>query len=75
MTSAASATGRRYITHREAGTNIVLFARLRTSDRAFCCLGPAHYVRHEGERPISFVWKLQHRLSGDLFASYSAAAA
>ena len=75
MTSTASPVGRRYISHREQGTNIVLFARLRTLDRSFWCLGPAEYVQHEGERPIAFVWRLHHRLPGDLFASFAAAAA
>ena len=30
---------------------------------------------HEGDRPIAFVWRLHHRLPGDLFASFAAAAA
>ena len=55
-TSSASPVGERYISHRTRGTNIVLFARLRTRDRAFWCLGPASYASHEGERPIAFVW-------------------
>ena len=74
-TSATSPTGQRYINHGERGTNIVLFARLRTSDRAFWCLGPASYVSHEGERPIAFVWQLQHRLPADLFTAFAAAVA
>lgn len=74
-TAADSPTGRRYIEQRERGTNVVLFARLRADDRAFWCLGPASYVRHEGERPIAFVWKLAHRLPGDLYAEFAAAVA
>ena len=74
-TAADSATGQRYIHHREAGTNVVLFARLRTSDRAFWCLGRAPYVSHEGERPIAFVWKLQQRLPAELYTSFAAAVA
>src|SRR5213075_3279990 len=42
-TAVDSATGQRYIQQREEGTNVVLFARLRTTDRAFWCLGPATY--------------------------------
>ena len=34
-------TGRRYVARRSNGTNVVLFARLNTDDRAFWCLGPA----------------------------------
>ena len=30
------------------GTSLLLFARLRSSDRAFWFLGPATYVGHEG---------------------------
>ena len=74
-TSASGRVGQRYISHRERGTNVVLFGRLNTADRAFWCLGPAQYVRHEGERPIAFVWKLDHRLPGDLYAEFAAAVA
>jgi hypothetical protein len=74
-TAADSRIGQRYIQQRERGTNVVLFARLRTDDQAFWCLGPASYVRHEGDRPIAFVWKLSHRLPGDLYADFAAAVA
>jgi superfamily II DNA or RNA helicase len=74
-TAADSATGKRYIQQREDGTNVALFARLRTTDRAFWCLGPATYVSHEGDRPIAFVWKLQRRLPAELYTSFAAAVA
>jgi hypothetical protein len=74
-TSTESPGGRRYIQHREQRTNIVLFARLDNEERSFWCLGPAKYVEHQGNRPVSFVWRLQHRLSGDLFSAFAAAAA
>jgi superfamily II DNA or RNA helicase/HKD family nuclease len=74
-TAADSATGQRYIHQREEGTNVALFARLRTTDRAFWCLGPATYVSHEGDRPIAFVWKLQQRLPAELYTSFAAAVA
>lgn len=74
-TAADSATGQRYISQREAGTGVVLFARLRTTDRAFWCLGPATYVSHEGDRPIAFVWKLRQRLPAELYTSFAAAVA
>jgi hypothetical protein len=38
-TSLDSDTGCRYISQAENGTNVVLFARLSTADRAFWCLG------------------------------------
>lgn len=74
-TSLDSDTGRRYIRQTEGKTNVVLFARLSTADRAFWCLGPATYVSHEGERPIAIQWRLHHRLPGDLFAEFAAAVA
>jgi hypothetical protein len=74
-TSLASPTGQRYTTHRDRGTSVVLFARLRSDDRAFWCLGPATYVRHEGERPIAITWKLEHRLPANLFTAFAAAVA
>jgi superfamily II DNA or RNA helicase len=74
-TAADSATGLRYIRQREARTNVMLFARLRTTDRAFWCLGPASYVSHEGDRPIAFVWKLERRLPAELYTSFAAAIA
>ena len=75
VTSLDSDTGRRYISQAEQGTNVVLFARLSTADRAFWCLGPATYVSHQGERPIAITWRLHHRLPGDLFAEFAAAVA
>jgi len=74
-TSLDSDTGRRYIGQADRGTNVVLFARLNTADRAFWCLGPATYVSHQGERPIAVTWRLHHRLPGDLFAQFAAAVA
>jgi hypothetical protein len=38
-------------------------------------LGPASYVRHESELPMSVTWRLAHPLPGDLFASFAAAVA
>jgi superfamily II DNA or RNA helicase/HKD family nuclease len=74
-TAADSATGQRYIRHREEETNVLLFARLRTTDRAFWCLGPATYVSHQGDRPIAFVWKLERHLPAELYTSFAAAVA
>ena len=44
------------------GTSVMLFARLRSDDRAFWFLGPATYVRHESELPMAVTWRLQHPL-------------
>jgi len=72
---ADSDTGRRYQRHSEVGSSIMLFARLRSDDRAFYFLGPASYVSHESELPMSITWRLAHALPGDLFASFAAAVA
>jgi hypothetical protein len=54
---------------------VLLFARLRSDDRAFWLLGPATYVSHESEQPMAITWRLEHSLSGDLFAAFAAAVA
>jgi superfamily II DNA or RNA helicase len=74
-TRANSSTGRRYQHHVAMGRSILLFARARQDERAFWFLGPATYVRHEGERPMAVTWKLHTPLSGDLFAAFAAAVA
>jgi hypothetical protein len=70
-----SETGRRYQNHVALGSSIMLFARLRSDERAFWFLGPATYVRHESELPMAITWRLQHPLPGDLFAMFAAAVA
>jgi hypothetical protein len=70
-----SKTGQRYRKHETLGSDVLLFARLSTADRAFWFLGPATYVEHRGERPMAITWRLEHRLPGDLFAKFAAAVA
>ena len=53
----------------------MLFARLRSDDRAFWFLGPARYVKHESELPMAITWRLDHPLSGDMFQAFAAAVA
>ena len=43
--------------------------------RAFHFLGPATYVSHVGEQPMSVTWRLHHPLPGDLFQVFAAAVA
>jgi hypothetical protein len=74
MTRADSDTGLRYQRHESMGRTILLFARMRADDRSFWFLGPATYVRHQGERPMAITWKLHHRLPGDLYQEFAAAA-
>jgi hypothetical protein len=75
MTTETSTTGQRYQNHSMVGSQVILFARLRADDRAFWFLGPATYVRHEGERPMGVTWRLDHPLPGDLYAQFAAAVA
>ncbi len=75
VTRADSDTGRRYQRHEAMGTSVMLFARPTTHDRAFWFLGPATYVKHEGERPMAITWRLEHSLPGDLYATIAAAVA
>ncbi len=74
-TASDGPTGQRYIHHVAQGTRILLFGRLRADDRSFWCLGDAAYVRHEGDRPIAFVWRLHHSLPADLYSDFAAAVA
>jgi hypothetical protein len=75
VTKEESETGLRYRNHLRLGTSILLFGRLRTDDRAFWFLGPATYVKHESEMPMSVTWRLKHPLPGDLFEQFAAAVA
>ena len=72
-TSTTSKTGQRYLTHRERGGHILLFARETEKDdlgtRPFLFLGDADYVSHEGSRPIAIVWRLKTPLPADFFAA------
>lgn len=71
----SSDTGQRYQKHVSMGTSVLLFARLRSDDRAFWFLGPSTYVSHTGELPMAITWKLRYPLPGDLFAQFAAAVA
>jgi hypothetical protein len=75
VTRADSETGLRYQQHVRMGTSVMLFARLRSKDRAFYFLGPAGYVKHDSELPMAVTWHLASSLPGDLFATFAAAVA
>ena len=69
-TSAASATGQRYIHHASRGSRVLLLVReqRRVEGRAggvtepFRCLGFATYESHEGERPMAIRWRLERQI-------------
>ena len=63
-TAENSATGQRYIHHREKGSRVLLFVREFKADSrfggaaAYTYLGTVNYVRHDGSRPMNITWKL-----------------
>jgi len=78
-TSVGSKTGQRYIHHREQGSHVLLFVREAKKDAQgrtmpYVFLGPARYVKHEGERPMAIVWRLDHEMPTQLFMDAKAAA-
>jgi len=55
--------GRRYVSHRESGTRVMLFVRARPKDSRgeaapYTCLGYAQMESHVGEKPMKIVWQL-----------------
>ncbi len=59
-------TAQRYIHHKQLGNRIALFVREYKEENnytaPFTFLGEAEYVRHEGNKPISFVWRLKKEM-------------
>jgi hypothetical protein len=56
-TSGTSVTGRRYIKDRISGGKVLLFVRdIKSGPYIF--LGKANYISHQGNKPISIVWRL-----------------
>ena len=57
-TKDSSPTGLRYINERKNGGRVLIFVReYRTEPYTF--LGKANYESHQGNKPISIVWKLE----------------
>ena len=78
-TSTTSETGRRYLTHRERGTSVVLFVRDAPGDdmgdgAPFLCLGACDYVSHDGEKPIAITWRLHREMPGETYRGASVVA-
>lgn len=69
-TSEGSNTAQRYINHKRLGNKIALFVREHKEDNQFTApfifLGEAEYVRHEGNKPVSFVWRLKEEMPAAL---------
>jgi hypothetical protein len=73
QTGDTSPVGERYINHQKNGYTPMLFIRDRkklsnglTSPYFFA--GPLEHNRHEGSKPISFVWKLEYALPAKVLA-------
>lgn len=66
----SSAKIQRYIHHKDTKNLISLFVREYKKNGSYTApytfLGNADYVRHEGERPVSFIWRLHHPMPADL---------
>ncbi len=64
--SETSETARRYVEHKQKDHNISLFVREYKKTGAYTSsymyLGNADYVSHNGNKPISFVWKLHEKI-------------
>jgi hypothetical protein len=72
-----SATGQRYIHHRERGSRVLLFVREENRRGGvtlpFLCLGFAEYGSHEGERPMAIRWRLQRAIPGGFYPELAVA--
>ncbi len=78
-TSPSSPTGQRYLDHKAAGTQILLFTRARENDDVgmtmpYVCLGQLDYMQHNGSKPIAITWKLQRSMPADVYTEASAVA-
>jgi len=63
---------RRYVEHRSRATNVHLFLRDRKAlahgaTAPYVFAGPLDYVTHEGDRPVSFTWKMQTPMTEEIF--------
>lgn len=72
-------TGRRYRHHARLGSHVLLFVRRRRQDdrgetNPYTFLGPATYVSHQGERPMSIIWSLHRPMPAELFEEMKVAA-
>jgi superfamily II DNA or RNA helicase len=68
----AAPTAQRYINHVAEGSTVHLFLRKSKKDEGwgappYVYTGPMTYKGHDGERPIRFLWCLEHALPADVF--------
>jgi superfamily II DNA or RNA helicase/HKD family nuclease len=70
MAGVRNATGRRYLDSGTNGWRFQLFVR-EDADSAYIALGPVTLEAHEGDRPISIVWKLKIPMPAEVFRRFS----
>ena len=74
-TTITSETGRRYLS---GASTVLLFVRAERENEfgtaPYLFLGPAKYVRHEGERPIAITWELAVPMPTDFYQLATVAA-
>ena len=63
QTSPEAPAGRRYVEQATNGWRFLLFVRPTIED-AYTYLGPVRYVRHQGSRPMSIIWRLAVPMPG-----------
>ena len=71
-TATASPTGQRYINHVGRGSRVVLFVRENKRDERgvstpYLCLGEAHHVSHQSDRPMQIVWELDRPMPAEIY--------
>ena len=72
-TTPHSATGQSYIHQDKLGYTIMLFIRERKKNSEgisapYVFIGPVHYVKHSGSKPMSIRWKLEYPLPAHVMA-------
>jgi superfamily II DNA or RNA helicase len=78
-TATASPTGQRYINHAARGSQVVLFVRENRRDERdvsapYLCLGYAHHVSHQSDRPMQIVWELDRPMPAEIYQHAKVAA-
>lgn len=60
----SSQTAKRYINQKKTGNKIILFVREYKKENGytapFVFLGSCEYIKHSGNKPMSFIWRLKH---------------
>jgi hypothetical protein len=78
-TSVTSRTAQSYFNHDRDGDTVHLFLRETKESELkiaapYLYAGPAHYVSHQGDRPVEILWQLEDDLPADVFHAARAVA-